>query len=364
MIASASPSGSADTANSDFRVLFHTYDWAFQRPGGGEVQLMKTQEHLEQLGVRVDRFDRWSTRLQDYPLVHSFSLLPYEFWGPVKLAGCALAVSTIHWPYVPEPSLRSQLKQAIVKTGKRLLRMPEDPGKPFHHVDIFFPNSQMEADLLCRAYQLDPARMHVVPNGVEERFAEATPDLFVREYGLKDFILCVGRVDGRKNQLTLVRALKDLGRPIVCIGEPVLGEEPYLEQCKREGGPNAHFLGKIDHRSPLLESAYAAASVLVLPSYIETPGLCALEAGLAGTPLVVTELGCTREYFGEHAAYVHPSDPEGIRAAVRKVLDNPPDTRPLRERIHSRYLWRHAAAATRAGYEKALAARAERGGAT
>lgn len=345
------------TASDDFRVLFHTYDWAFQRPGGGEVQLMKTQEHLEQLGVRVDRFDRWSTRLQDYPLVHSFSLLPYEFWNPVKLAGCALAVSTIHWPYVAQPSVRAQVKQLIVQTGKRLLGMVDAPGRPFHHVDVFFPNSQMEADLLCQAYQLDPARMHVVPNGVEERFAAATPDLFIREYGLEDFILSVGRVDGRKNQLTLIRALKELGRPIVCIGEPVLGEEPYLEQCKREGGSNVHFLGKIDHRSPLLESAYAAAAVLALPSYIETPGLCALEAGLAGTPLVVTEQGCTHEYFGEHAAYVHPSDPEGIRAAVKRVLDAPPDPRALQERIHSRYLWKHAAAATRAGYERALANR-------
>jgi glycosyltransferase involved in cell wall biosynthesis len=95
---------------------------------------------------------------------------------------------------------------------------------------------------------------------------------------------------------------------------------------------------------------------LVLPSYIETPGLCALEAGLAGTPLVVTELGCTREYFGDEAEYIHPDAPGPLREAVERVLKTRPDTTALRERIASRFLWRHTAEATRAGYERALTA--------
>ena len=105
----------------------------------------------------------------------------------------------------------------------------------------------------------------------------------------------------------------------------------------------------------MLASAYAAAALLVLPSYIETPGLCALEAGLAGTPLVVTEQGCTREYFGDQALYVDPRNGEQIRAAVTQEHTRRPDTSALRERIRTRYLWRHAAEATRAGYRKALA---------
>jgi glycosyltransferase involved in cell wall biosynthesis len=213
----------------------------------------------------------------------------------------------------------------------------------------------MEADLMCRAYGLDSGRMHVVPNGVEERFVDAKPDQFVAKYGVRDFVLCVGRIDGRKNQLGLLRALRGLSAPIVIIGEPVLGQESYFEECRREAGPNVHFLGKIEHGSPLLASAYAAAGALVLPSYIETPGLCALEAGLAGTPLVITEQGCTREYFGEHARYVSPDSPEQIRSAVEAVLGNRKDARALQERIHGRYLWKHAAEATRAGYERALA---------
>lgn len=349
-------------ARSELRqVLFHTYDWAFQRPGGGEVQLLQTRRHLEELGIRVELFDRWHTRLQEFPLVHSFSLLPQMFWEPVKLAGCVLTVSSIHWPWAGHGTLREKIRKTLVGAGKRLLRVSDDHRRlPHEFVDLFFPNSQREADLMAQVYGIPAEKFHVVPNGVEERFADATPQAFEREYGLRDFVLCVGRVDGRKNQLTLIRALKGLDTPIVIIGEPVLGQEGYFDECRREAGSNVHFLGKIEHNSPLLASAYAAAACLVLPSYIETPGLCALEAGLAGAPLVVTELGCTREYFGDFAAYVHPDFPDQIRAAVTETLANRPDTSRLRERIRSRYLWRHAADATRAGYLKALERAAQR----
>src|SRR3569833_4469478 len=168
---SASPIGNSEPAGS--RVLFHTYDWAFQRPGGGEVQLIQTRKHLEQQGVEIHLFDRWTTRLSDYPVVHSFSFLPSECWAPVKMAGCALVVSSIHWPYVAPPSFRHSAKMGVHKLARTLLRMPEERVRlPFQHIDLFFPNSEMEADLLCRAYELPRERMHVVPNGGEERFSE------------------------------------------------------------------------------------------------------------------------------------------------------------------------------------------------
>ena len=42
------------------------------------------------------------------------------------------------------------------------------------------------------------------------------------------------------------------------------------------------WLGRLDHHDPLLASAYAAARVFALPSWFETPGLAALEAGPGG----------------------------------------------------------------------------------
>ncbi|MDR1502076.1 MAG: hypothetical protein LBT43_06435, partial [Prevotella sp.] len=45
-------------------ILFNTWPAAFDCPGGGEVQLLKYEEQLTALGVRVMRYDPWNPRAQ------------------------------------------------------------------------------------------------------------------------------------------------------------------------------------------------------------------------------------------------------------------------------------------------------------
>jgi glycosyltransferase involved in cell wall biosynthesis len=72
----------------------------------------------------------------------------------------------------------------------------------------------------------------------------------------------------------------------------------------------------LPHDSPLLASAYAAASVCVLPSLTEGQPLAALEAAAAGANLVVSDLPYLRETFGASAWYCNPRSPSSIRRAV------------------------------------------------
>ena len=44
-------------------------------------------------------------------------------------------------------------------------------------------------------------------------------DQFTQRYGFKDFILCVGRIEPRKNQLNIIRALRGIKSDIVFIGD-------------------------------------------------------------------------------------------------------------------------------------------------
>ena len=90
-------------------------------------------------------------------------------------------------------------------------------------------------------------------------------------------------------------------------------------------GGFARWLPRVDHDDPILESAYAAARVLALPSWFETPGLVALEAALAGTAVVVTPHGCTREYFGDRVGYARPDRPEEIARRSRRPGASGPD---------------------------------------
>lgn len=108
----------------------------------------------------------------------------------------------------------------------------------------------------------------------------------------------------------------------------VLGEAPpecrtYHERCRAEGGDAVAWLASTDHEDPLLASAYAAARVLALPSWFETPGLAALEAVLAGTAVVITPFGSTREYFGDRVLYARPDRLGEIKSAIARLVRGP-----------------------------------------
>jgi glycosyltransferase involved in cell wall biosynthesis len=118
--------------------------------------------------------------------------------------------------------------------------------------------------------------------------------------------------------------------------------------------PRITLIDGLPNDSPMLASAYAACDTFVLPSLYETPGIAALEAGLAGAKIVITPYGGTTEYFGESAVYVEPGSVSSIRDGIRMALARQRDGR-LRDRIRSRYLWSSVASQTKAAYERVIA---------
>jgi glycosyltransferase involved in cell wall biosynthesis len=113
-------------------------------------------------------------------------------------------------------------------------------------------------------------------------------------------------------------------------------------------------MDRLDHEDPLLGSAYAAARVFALPSWFETPGLAAMEAALAGCPLVVTPFGCTREYFGDLARYARPHRIGEIARAIGRAWDAPRD-RGLASRIREQFSWQVVARRTSEAYAQIAA---------
>jgi glycosyltransferase involved in cell wall biosynthesis len=92
----------------------------------------------------------------------------------------------------------------------------------------------------------------------------------------------------------------------------------YAAACRDEGGDQVSFLGPIAHDNPLLRSAYAACDVFCLPSTLETPGLAGLEAFATGARIAITEVGSTREYFGQ-APNVEFLNPDSVPSIVEAI---------------------------------------------
>ena len=85
-----------------------------------------------------------------------------------------------------------------------------------------------------------------VYNAAETRvFDTATPDWFVDTYKIRDFVLTVGLVETRKNQLMLLHALRDTGLPLVVVGRNY--DRNYLRLCQRHAPRGTLFIEHLSH---------------------------------------------------------------------------------------------------------------------
>jgi glycosyltransferase involved in cell wall biosynthesis len=267
-----------------------------------------------------------------------------------------VVLSPICW-YEPRAmaSLEPDLAAKLTSLTGWLVRsiMPRTPSwrlKLLRLADLVLPNSPSEARQLERLFGLDSRRIRVVPNGVLQSFASASPEIFCRRFGQFPFVLSTGRIEPRKNTLGLIRTARALKLPLVIAGAAPIGCESYEAQCRQAAATDTLWLGRLDHHDPLLASAYAAARVFALPSWFETPSLSALEAALAGCAVVITPYGSTRDYFGDQVEYARPSRSGEISRALSRAWEDGPNP-ALAETILSRYLWPQVARMIAGAYD-------------
>ncbi len=173
--------------------------------------------------------------------------------------------------------------------------------------DRLVANTADEARELVELYAADPARVRVVPPGVDlevfrpgdQRAARATLGLPLDA----KVLLFVGRIQPLKAPDVLLRAARELiaRHPDWC-GELVVGvlggpsgtglDRPRrLEELADELGitSTVRFVPPVDR--PTLAQWYQAADVVTVPSYSESFGLVAVEAQACGTPVVAADVG-------------------------------------------------------------------------
>jgi glycosyltransferase involved in cell wall biosynthesis len=333
-------------------ILMHAGSAAFQAPGGGEVQLVETARALEEQGHGVRPFIPWTDRLEDARVLHLFGMSP-EGLALARAARCKhvpVVLSPICW-FEPTAPLGNRWRAWAAYVTRRVFSaLPHWRRQLLMLADAILPNSEREAEQLARCFAIDRRRFRVIPNGVDPRFAEGEPSAFREHVGLDEFVLYVGRIEPRKNVLGLIEATRGTRLPLVVVGDPVPGCEEYERECRRRGAGFLHRVHKIGHRDPMLASAYKAARVFALPSWFETPGLAALEAALAGAPVVITPLGSTRECFQDLVHYAHPARIGQIRAAIKSAWTAGGRV-DLANRVKTRYLWSHVARMTAEVYD-------------
>ncbi len=365
------------------KVLFQSRKTLFSVPGGDTTQILKTAEHLEKLGVKVDISTELEPNVKDYDIVHVFNLTrgqeTYLQVLNAKKQGKPVALSTIYVLYTEyEKKASGGLRQLLANvlspyqieylkvlaravknreihrgTAKLLIKGYFKTLKEIcNSVDVFLPNSESEMKRVAKDFGLKNYRHVVVPNAVDLKvfdYDKVKVDQKVQEF--KDCILCVARIEGLKSQLNLVRAVKTLPYKLVLIGKPAPNHIKYYEKIKKEAGNNVVFLGHVPHEK--LAPYYKVAKVHALVSWMETTGLSSLEAAAMKCNLVITKKGYTFDYFKDYAFYCEPDDVNSIREAIVRAYESP-FNEELYELVRNNYTWEKAAEKTLEGYKLAL----------
>ena len=321
--------------------------------GGAERQMEATAAGLADRGVPVSITDAARPDCCDCDLLHIFNAPDPELTLRRIRAGkdqsVPVALSTIYWNGY---ELHMQWAERGWHTAREQdgdWRQRRQRLKPvLVGADMWLPNSNAEYGMLAADFEMSrPYR--VIPNAVETDLAQ----LPETKAPASD-VLMVGRWELRKNQLGLLEALADTDCQILIVGGQNSYDREHNQAARRlaEERGNVQMLPATSDRS-FLASLMKNTKVLAHPSFYETPGLAALEAAACGTPVVVSERGCTREYFRDEAYYCDPTDPHSIRQAIEAALASGPSP-VLKERIRQEFTWARAAQQTELAYRQLL----------
>lgn len=177
---------------------------------------------------------------------------------------------------------------------------------------------------------------------------------FVNRFGLADFVLLAGRYEGRKNQLGFFEATRNLGLPLLFIGNNYNATFARIVRIHRPG--NAAYIGHLPEAD--LAGAFAAARVVAIPSWDEVVSLTSLNAAISGASMVLTRNSYEHEYFTDDAEYCDPGSVASIASAVRRAWDTHDARRERRkvliERVIRDFNWRRSAALTEEAYYRVL----------
>jgi glycosyltransferase involved in cell wall biosynthesis len=107
------------------------------------------------------------------------------------------------------------------------------------------------------------------------------------------------------------------------------------------------FWGWLDKSDPRLAELFDTASIFIFPSEAENFPSVLLEAMAARLAIITTNAGGCPEVVGEAAILVPPRSAEGIRQALRQVVDSPKRREELAQAAFLRvqeFAWQNVAA--------------------
>jgi D-inositol-3-phosphate glycosyltransferase len=245
--------------------------------------------------------------------------------------------------------------------------------------DRIIAATPLERDQMVRFYAADPAKIEIIPAGVDtELFRPRDRAAVRRELGLPDLdtpiLLFVGRIERLKGLDTLLESVAVVSRTcsgkdlkVLIVGGGGQSEEENAElrrivQLHRDLNleEQVEFVGS--KPQDMLPLYYSAADITIMPSHYESFGLVAVESMASGTPVIASNVGGLSFTVkdGETGFLVPEENHFALAEQVHTLLKNPELRLRMGEQAaeHAlQYSWRNIAAQIADVYDEEIACR-------
>lgn len=208
---------------------------------------------------------------------------------------------------------------------------------------------------VLECYDLDPAAVHVIHNGIDlEGYRPSDPAPVLRKHGVdpdRPYLLFVGRITRQKGVVHLVRSLPWVTpelQVVLCAGAPDTDEiRSEMESAVADAQSRRPGIHWIPEMLPVEEvvALYSGAALFVCPSVYEPFGIINLEAMACHCPVVASRVGGIPEVVlhGETGLLVdfeaapapsfEPRDPERFSRDLAEAIDRLAGDPELRDRM-------------------------------
>ncbi len=326
-----------------------------------EVASFSNGTFPEPLAFSLRAWDHLRHRKGEFDVVHDNQTLGYGLLG---IRRDFPLIATIHHPITVDRRLEigqvdGFYRRLSVRRWYAFTRMQTQVAKRLPRVMTVSENSFAD---IVRDHKVDPARMHVVPVGVDPTLFRPMPDVARRP----GHLVTTASADSAMKGLTyLLDAVAKLRTERDDVHLTVIGRQ-------KEGGTTARKIADLGLESHIswvsgvpderIVELYAEAQVAVVPSLYEGFSLPAIEAMACGIPVVATTGGALPEVVGndrETALCVPPGDAEALTVALRDALADEDLRNRIgaagRERVAEHWSWQRTAARTIEQYRALLA---------
>lgn len=314
-----------------------------------------SHQSLARLAGYVDRYviGQWRARGQDADVNH---IIEHGYGHLAFSLDSRRTVVTFHDAMIfklQTRELRTDAYPRLTMVGARISMAA------IRRVAAVITVSESSRNDLLRFTDYDPSRVHVIAQGVSERFRPLDVQNGDRPEGQDCHalrILHVGHCGVYKNIEGILQSLplliRRLGPQVMFlkVGGPFTRSQ--LALIARLGvEKHVQHLGMV--LAGELPGIYANADLFLMPSHYEGFGLPVLEAMACGTPVIASNQGSLPEVVGDAGLLVEPTDVEQIAGAVERLLTDAELRAELRKKGLERartFTWERTARETLAVY--------------